>query len=552
MTKKIFRSIFFTAAVVLCVSFGVVMASLYSYFTGEQTDRLNAELSLAAQGVERDGTTYLEGLPAGEDRITWVAADGTVLFDDQAPAATLENHGEREEIRQALAVGRGSSSRLSTTLMQKTVYEACRLSDGTVLRLSSRQVTPLALILWMFQPILLMVVIAVILSAVLASRMSKQITEPLNHLDLDAPLDNECYEELTPLLRRIHQQRQQIDLQVRTLREKTDEFTQVTSSMGEGLVLLNEKGIVLSINPAAQKIFRFDSSCEGQDFLVLDRSPEMGRGVQAAFARGHGELREEREGREYQFDISRIQSGGTVLGAVVLAFDVTERSQAEKVRQEFTANVSHELKTPLQSIMGSAELMEQGLVSQADMPRFVGHIRTEAARLLSLIEDILRLSQLDEGGDMPRERVELQALTQDVSRELQGKAEARAVTVQVTGEAVETEGVRALLHETIYNLCDNAIKYNVDGGRVELITGRSPDGATVTVRDTGIGIPPEYQERVFERFFRVDKSRSKASGGTGLGLSIVKHAVQYHGGKIDLSSEPGVGTTITVTLPSVC
>lgn len=547
MTKKIFRSILFTACVVLLTSLVVVMSGLYGYLGSQQELQLRQELSLAAQGVEGGGQDYLSGIKAGEYRLTWVSQDGQVLYDTETPAAEMENHGGREEIRKAFESGEGSGFRMSATLMRRTAYRAQRLSDGTVLRISADQVTALALLLWMFQPILLLVVLSIVVSWVLADQLSRQVVKPLNSLDLDAPLSNDIYEELTPLLRRIHHQNRQIEAQIKALRERSDELAQITASMSEGLVLLNEKAVVLHLNPAAQALFHADGSYEGHDLLELDRSPEMSRMVEQALSTGHGELREDRNGREYQFDVSRICSEGATIGAVVLAFDVTEKAAAERSRREFTANVSHELKTPLQSISGSAELLENGMVAPPDIPRFAGRIRTEAQRLVTLIEDILRLSQLDEGGDMPREKVELLALAQEVCASLESQAAAKAVTLAVSGASATVSGMKALLHEMIYNLCDNAIKYNVEGGSVEVSVAREGQSAVLTVRDTGIGIPTEYHEQVFERFFRVDKSRSKQSGGTGLGLAIVKHIAQRHNARITLQSAPGKGTTVKVT-----
>ena len=550
MSKKIFRAILFTAFVVLLTSLLVAMSGLYGYFGEQQERQLREELSLAAQGVELSGTAYLEGVADNEYRLTWVDGDGQVLYDTQAPAETLENHGGREEIQEALEAGEGSGSRMSATLMRRTVYCARRLADGTVLRISADQVTVLALFAWMSQVILLLIIIAAVVSWVLADKLAQQVVKPLNTMDLDEPLSNDVYEELTPLLRRIHHQNQQIREQVKALRVRSDELAQITAGMNEGMVLLNEQGTILHLNPAARALFHAPDEWENRDFLELDRDAEMSRAIQTALTTGHGELREVRDSREYQFDVSRVESDGAVIGVVILAFDVTEKAQAERSRREFTANVSHELKTPLQSILGSAELLENGTVAQKDVPRFVGRIRAEAQRLVALIEDILRLSQLDEGGELPRERVELLTLAQEVCTSLEPQAEVKNVSLSVRGEPVEVTGVKALFHEMVYNLCDNAIKYNVEGGAVEVQVGQEGQNAVLTVRDTGIGIPPEYQERVFERFFRVDKSRSKQSGGTGLGLAIVKHAARLHGGHIRLESAPGRGTTITVDLPA--
>ena len=550
MTKKIFQSILLVAGCVLLASLLIIMGFLYDYFGGVEENQLRDELSLAAAAVEDGGTDYLSQLTADRYRLTWIAADGSVLYDTKTDAESLENHASRAEVSQALATGTGESTRYSSTLMEKTMYYAQRLDDGTVLRISISRATVGMIAVGMIQPLLIVLIVALILSGLLARRLSRRIVDPLNSLDLEHPLDNDAYEELSPLLKRIHRQHVEIQTQLRELREKTDEFTQITGSMREGLVLLDEHGSILSINAAAQALFGADAQCVGRDFLTIERSHEISAAIQAAAADGHSEVRAERAGRVFQFDISRITSDGKFLGTVILAFDITEQEFAERNRREFTANVSHELKTPLQGIIGSAELIENGMVKPDDLPRFVGHIHAEAARLVTLIDDIIRLSQLDEGDAMPTEPVDLLAVSQEAAENLHDAAAARNVTVSVTGQPAVLPGVRRLIYEIVYNLCDNAIKYNRDGGRVDVTVAADAGGSSITVADTGIGIAPEHQGRVFERFYRVDKSHSKASGGTGLGLSIVKHAVQYHHGRIELESTPDTGTTIRVMFPN--
>ena len=550
MTKKIFQSILLVAGCVLLASLLIIMGFLYDYFGGVEENQLRDELSLAAAAVEDGGTDYLSRLTADRYRLTWIAADGSVLYDTRTDAESLENHASRAEVSQALTTGTGESTRYSSTLMEKTMYYAQRLDDGTVLRISISRATVGMIAVGMIQPLLIVLIVALILSGLLARRLSRRIVDPLNSLDLEHPLDNDAYEELSPLLKRIHRQHVEIQTQLRELREKTDEFTQITGSMREGLILLDEHGSILSINAAAQMLFGADAQCVGRDFLTVERSHEISAAIQAAVTDGHSEVRAERAGRVYQFDISRITSNGKLLGTVILAFDITEQEFAERNRREFTANVSHELKTPLQGIIGSAELIENGMVKPDDLPRFVGHIHAEAARLVTLIDDIIRLSQLDEGDAMPTEPVNLLAVSQEAAENLHDAAAARDVTVSVTGQPSVIPGVRRLLYEVVYNLCDNAIKYNRDGGRVDVTVAADAGGSSITVADTGIGIAPEHQSRVFERFYRVDKSHSKASGGTGLGLSIVKHAVQYHHGRIELESTPGTGTTIRVVFPN--
>ena len=549
MTKKIFHSILLVAGAVLLASLLFIMGCLYEYFGSVEEKQLRDELELASVAVERGGKDYLSSISSERYRLTWISPDGTVLYDTVTGAESLESHSDREEVREALVSGEGESTRYSSTILQKTMYCARRLTDGSVLRISVSRATAGVLLIGMVQPILIVVIVALILSAVLARRLSRRIVRPLNELDLEHPLENDAYEELSPLLGRISHQHRQIDEQMRELEQQRTEFSQITGSMREGLVLLDEKERVLSINPAACRLFDADERCIGQDFLTLDRSHDIRLAIADAMAQGHGEARAERGGRVWQFDVSRILSGAAAVGAVLLAFDITERETAEQNRREFTANVSHELKTPLQGIIGSAELLENGMVQPDDVPRFVGHIRKEAQRLVTLIGDIIRLSQLDEGDEMPHETVDLLTLSQEAADDLASAAEQKNVTVSVTGESTCVSGVRRLLYEVIYNLCDNGVKYNVEGGSVSVRVGTEDGKAVVSVADTGIGIAPEHQGRIFERFYRVDKSHSKASGGTGLGLSIVKHAVQYHHGTVELQSEEGKGTTIRILLP---
>ena len=542
MTSKIFRSTVFVAVVVLLCSLGIVMGVLYNHFTGVQVQQLKDELSLAVTGTEQYGNAFLENVEADRFRVTWIGADGTVLFDSRVDESTMENHADREEIREAFETGIGSAVRNSSTLTEQTFYEAQRLTDGTVLRISANQASAWALMMDLLWPMILIAVLAIGLSLILARRMAKNIVEPLNKLNLEQPLSNDTYEELSPLLRRINQQHLQIDAQMRKLQHKTDEFIQITSHMQEGLVVLDKETRIRSINSAAMKIFGAEETCVGSSFFQVNRSNALRQALNDALDRGHGSAVLELEGRAYRFDMSSIQSDGNLLGAVILAVDVTEARNAELMRREFSANVSHELKTPLQGIIGSAELLESGLAKQEDQPRFVGHIRREATRLVNLIEDIIRLSQLDEGVQLPTEQVDMLALAEDVKEILAPSAAEKNVKIEVAGNGFVIKGVRRMLQEIIYNLCDNAIKYNVPGGSVRICA----ENNRLVVSDTGIGIPAEHKDRIFERFYRVDKSHSKASGGTGLGLSIVKHAVAYHKAEIHLKSTPGKGTTITI------
>ena len=546
MTSKILKSILSVAVAVLMSSLIIITGVLYQYFGNVQEEQLKDELSLAASATEQLGEEYLDGLNSERYRLTWVNADGIVLFDSHADIATMENHANREEIKEAFAFGIGSSTRKSSTLTEQTIYEATRLDDGSVLRISVSRATAIVLVLGMIQPIAIVLVIAIVLSAWLAHGMAKRVVEPLNSLNLEKPMENDVYEELSPLLHRIHAQQIEIKSQMRTLKHKQDEFDQITGNMKEALVLLDNTGRILSINPAARTLFNAGIVRIGEDFLTVERKQNMRLSLDEAQKQGHSVFRDKKNGREYQFELSRIDSDGNVHGMVILAFDITEQVNAEKHRQEFTANVSHELKTPLQSIIGSAELMENGIVKYEDVPHFVERIRKEASRLVILIDDIIRLSQLDERTEMPHEDVSLRVLSEEICESLSDAAKMKNVSLEVTGDEGIINGVRRLLYEIVYNLCDNAIKYNNPGGSVKVSVEQKQGAVCLRVQDTGIGISQEHKDKVFERFYRVDKSHSKQSGGTGLGLSIVKHAVQYHHGKISVESELNVGTTISV------
>ena len=549
MTKKIFKAIALVAGIMLIACLLIIVDCLYEYFCSVQENELKDMLDVASKAVSSDGSSFLTRLKSNRFRLTWIAADGSVIYDTQT--GELENHMERAEVKEAMQNGEGESRRYSSTLMEKTIYYAKRLDDGTVLRISTSSATAGKLLLGMLRPIVIVLIAALVLSLIFADRLAKRIVEPLNALDLDRPLENDAYEELSPLLNRINRQHMQIARQLEDLNKKKDEFEQITESMQEGLVLLDQKGTILSINKAARSLFLANEECIGKDFITIERSYGVISAIQQAVRSGHAEERMEQGGRIYQLDITRIESAAKPVGAVILSFDITEQENAEQNRREFTANVSHELKTPLQGIIGSAELIENGMVKPEDMPRFVGHIRTEAQRLVTLIADIIRLSQLDEGHELPVEGVDMLCVASDAAAQLKAAAEAKHISMSIEGEACTVYGARSLLYEVAYNLIDNAIKYNRENGMVDIKVSRENKKVKLTVSDTGIGIAPEHQQRIFERFYRVDKSHSKASGGTGLGLSIVKHAVQYHHGEIKLKSELNKGSEITVALPEM-
>lgn len=549
MTKRILRAILIVALAILFACFTLFLGVLYDYFGTVEKNQLKAQLCFAAEGTETGGLAYLERLDAAKSRLTWIDATGKVLFDSQSESAQMENHAEREEIKQAFQTGSGESTRYSVTRTEQTLYYATRLTDGSVLRISVSRATILSLVLAMLQPICVVLAVALVLSGVLASRIAKKIMRPLENINYDNPTADAVYPELTPILTQMEQQRRQIQSQEKRLIARKKEFLAITSNMNEGLLLLNQAYEILSINPAAEQFFSVTGDCTGREFFSLDVSRELSGTLKAAEACGYGEVQLSRNGREYFVRASHVEAGG---GLVVLILDVTDRVFAERNRREFTANVSHELKTPLQAIMGSAELLQNDLVKPEDMKAFIGRIRSESERLVALIEDILRLSRLDEKSALPIEDVELLELVTNEVFSMQSIAEDRSITLRVEGAHVHLSGVRQLLHEIVSNLCSNAIKYNVDGGTVSVSVGETDRDVFLRVKDTGIGIASEHHERIFERFYRVDKSHSRQIGGTGLGLSIVKHAVEYMNGRIQIESAPDAGTTVVVSFPKTC
>lgn len=550
MTKRIFRSISIVALSIFVAAVVLFMGVLFDYFSTVQRNQLKMQTTLAAQGVANEGADYFEGLDINNYRITWIDSDGKVLFDSKSNSSKMENHFQREEIKQALENGYGESSRYSSTLMERSFYSAELLPDGTVLRLSISQNTILTLLLGMAQPICAIFIAAIILSLVLAARLAKNIVKPLNNLNLDDPLCNDDYEELSPLLRRIDSQQKQIKRQGDKLRQKQLEFETVTTGMKEGIVLLNNNNVILSINKAAMRMLGADSACEDTDILSVNRSLELQQLLENAKSGGYTEKRISLGGNDYQFNASPVSASSGISGIVLLILDITEKEKSERMRREFTANVSHELKTPLHTISGCAELMKDGMVKSEDIQKFSNEIYTQTQRMINLIDDIIKLSHLDEGAeDMKRENIDLYDLAESTAAGLSETAKAADVSLKVTGEHAVVFGIHELIQGIIYNLCDNAVKYNKAGGSAEINVTCEDKFVTLTVSDTGIGIPQEHFNRIFERFYRVDKSHSKEVGGTGLGLSIVKHAAQLHDAVIDLQSTLGEGTTVKVKFP---
>lgn len=550
MTKRIFYSIMLAAIGVFLAVIVLFLLVLYDYFSGVSRSQLRVEAELAAKAVSAEGTAFFDGLQTENYRITLISPDGAVLFDSETDADKMENHSEREEFRQALTEGYGESSRYSATLTERYFYCAKRLPDGNVLRLSAAQNSLLTLIMGMGSQICAILAVAAVLSAVLASRLSKRIVKPLSELDLDDPLNNDCYDELSPLLKKIDNQQKSLRMQSEELERKRIEFETITNGMSEGLILLDPNGAILSANSAAAGILDFKTNDLPKNILSVDRDLRLSELLNRTRNGEYSQMLRELHSRKYQFGASPVKSGENVSGAVLLLLDVTEKERSEQLRREFTANVSHELKTPLQTISGCSELMKNGMVKQEDIPEFSEKIFTEAQRMICLINDIIRLSRLDEGdADMERVNVDLYALSEDVISSLQSAAGSANVALNIHGEPAVIYGIPQLLHAIIFNLCDNAVKYNHRGGSVDITVKNDNNRVLLTVSDTGIGIPPECTERIFERFYRVDKSRSRSIGGTGLGLSIVKHAAQIHNAEIKIESSIGKGTSITVIFP---
>lgn len=550
MTKRIFRSILLVAVIVLLAALLIVTGVLYNYFSQVQMEQLRTETKLASQGVFLEGQSYLDGLSLSDTRITWVASDGTVLYDSVVDEATMENHLGRDEIREALESGYGESLRYSDTLTARQLYAAQKLPDGSVLRLATASRTVLRLLLNVLLPSVVLLSVAILLASLLASRVSHKIVKPLNEIDLDNPSKVGEYEELMPLLRRISSQKYHLEKQQNELSRKQEEFNTATDGMSEGILLIGERRLILSINRAAKNLLQVKEDCVGLDISHLDPALGLEMLLEATEKVGHAEKIIEKNNLEYRLSVSPVSQNGRTVGFALLFFDITEKEKNEKMRREFTANVSHELKTPLHSISGCAELLLNGIVKPEDIPTFAGQIHAEAGRMIDLIDDIIRLSRLDEGQTDDRfAAVDLFLIAEEVRKELAAQAEKANVTLSLSGEKAMLDGIPQMLYAILHNLCENAIKYNRPGGRVELSVKKERGAVILLVKDTGIGIPPEHHERIFERFYRVDKSHSKEVGGTGLGLSIVKHAASLHNADISLESTPGIGTSITVSFP---
>lgn len=552
MVKKIFRSIMTVSLAVLSVCIIIIMTMLYQYFEGRFTQELESEANYIAQGIENEGMNYFNGLKHGTSRITLIGPDGTVLFDSDIKASTLENHANREEIKEAFENSIGQSSRYSETMSKKTLNYALRLSDGSVLRISGTKYSVFVLFLNIAQPIAVIIIALLFLSGIVAFKISKNLVKPINEIDFEHPEMAEAYEELTPFLRRISSQNKQINAQINELKQKQQEFIAITENMSEGLLIIDAKTNILSYNTSALRLLGINDEVENKSILTINRSKNFRKSVDEALMGKHSEQKIQIGGNFYNIFANPVFSGEELKGAVMIIMDITEKEQRENLRREFSANVSHELKTPLTSISGFAEIMKNGIARPEDMVRFSERIYDESQRMITLIGDIIKLSQLDENM-IPSEfqKLNLLEVCKKCTEQLSSEAEKNKISVSVKGSVEYIQGVSQIIEEIVYNLCDNAIKYNKPGGNVILKVFKEKNSIILSVSDSGSGIPDSDIERVFERFYRVDKSHSKDIGGTGLGLSIVKHGAEIHQAEIKLESRLEKGTEIKVIFPQI-
>ena len=550
MTKRIFTSIILASVIVLLASGGLTMGVLYNHFGNQLEEELRTEAEFLSIAVENEGMGAFDSIPSEAERITYIDTDGTVLFDNRSNADDMENHLDREEIQEAMEDGSGMAVRESDTLSQRTLYYALRLADGTVLRVSSTQYSLPGLLGGMIQPLLIILILMLILAGFLASRLAKNIVNPLNRLDLDHPEENQTYEEVAPLLTKINRQQKSLQVEIADAKRQQEEFSIITDNMEEGFLVIDSHTEVLSYNSSALRLLGAREQDARQSVLALNRSESFQRTVEKVLGGQHVISNQEFQGITCQVAANPVFQEGKVTGAVILILDVTEKMKGEQMRREFTANVSHELKTPLTSISGFAEIINDGFVKPEDTKKFAGRIFKEAQRLITLVNDVIKISQLDEG-KLPyeKEEVDLYEAVRETFLRIEDHAKAEGVHLYLYGPHIKSNTVKTILDEIIYNLCDNGIKYNKKGGSLTVTISQEGEKPVVTVEDTGIGISEEDQKRIFERFYRVDKSHSKAIGGTGLGLSIVKHGTMFLGADMKVESTLGEGSKFILILP---
>ena len=547
MTAKIFRNAFLIGFTVLLACILLFFFIMYSNYQAQAFDNLAIEAEHISEGMQIcGGESYLSAVQSGE-RITWIAADGSVLYDNMADSSTMENHLQRPEVAEAFETSSGRSDRYSSTILEKNNYYALLLKDGTVLRVAGKQTSLAAMALMLVQPSLWIVVLVLVLCGLLAMRLARQIVRPINAINPDNPNATPTYPELQPLITRLQEQNRTIRTQLSELSTRQREFDAITENMREGFLIVDNKCSILSSNRSALRLLGIDDAQKPENLHQAVCSGKLLDLVDNALAGTRGDEEITVGGGTWQLFANPVITAGHVTGAIIIFMDVTEREQREALRREFSANVSHELKTPLTSITGFAELMKEGMVPKEKMQEFSGDIYRESRRLIDLVDDIIQLSRLDEGtANFSKSPVDLYTLSGQVIESLRPVAQKQDITLTLSGQHAVIEGVEQLLQEMVYNLCDNAIKYNISGGSVTVSVWQNGQTVTLSVVDTGIGIPYADQSRVFERFYRVDKSHSKEVGGTGLGLSIVKHAAQYHSAKLELKSDPGHGTAIAL------
>ncbi|HGC7323387.1 TPA: ATP-binding protein [Streptococcus agalactiae] len=548
MTKKIFRTTLSASLGIVLVTILMIMGFLYNYFNRIQREQLRTQTALASQGISFEGKDYFENLKTSNVRITWVDNKGQVLYDTQSDAKHMKNHANRQEIKEAIKSGYGESTRWSATLTEKSIYAAQRLNNGTIVRLSVAQQTIFYLLLGMMSPLAIIILLAIILSVLIARYIAKKVSEPLNNIDLDHPLSNDSYEEITLLLRRLDSHQSKIQHQKLLLQKRQKEFDTIISKIKEGMILLDDQARIVSINAEALKLFQINDDWHGRFMMEVSRDLTLKDLIDQGLKGKKKEANIDIENNHYRVLVRPTTDNNRVTGLVVLLFDVTDQLQMEQLQREFTANVSHELKTPLHVISGYSELLANQMVPNEEVPQFAAKIHKESERLVKLVEDIINLSHLDEQEKLPQETVNLYDLTQKVLEGLQAKADKKHIQINFNGEEAILRGNPVLLNSLVYNLCDNALTYNHEKGQVNVTLKNSPDTITLEVSDTGLGIAEKDKKRIFERFYRVDKSRSKIVGGTGLGLSIVKSALDFHNGSIKVDSHLGQGTTMTVLL----
>ena len=541
------------ALVTILLSSLLVTIVYYANSDARMKSEVREETRFVRGAVELSGQDYLATVENTANRITLIDTDGTVLYDNQADPATMENHSDREEFQEASTAGAGEATRISDTIAEQTFYYAVKLQNGQVLRVAATTDSVFAAVLAVLPWILGVEVLVAVCTVLFSNFLTKKIVAPINRLDLDHPADNEIYDELSPLLGKISRQNEVIAQQMKSLREKQEEFTSITENMSEGFLVLDNNTDILSYNTSALRLLGAEAvPAESHvSALALNRSAGFRSAVDGALAGKRSEQLVRQGGRCCQVMANPVLRDGEVEGAVVVILDITEREERENLRREFTANVSHELKTPLTSISGFAEIIKNGIVKPEDIPRFAGNIYEESQRLVTLVDDILNLSRLDEADvQLEREDFDLSSLARDVAGRLKASAKKNGVVITVIGDKAEINGVKSIVDEMVFNLVDNAVKYNKQNGRVTVTVDSSSDGTALTVTDTGIGIPQADVDRVFERFYRVDKSHSKEIGGTGLGLSIVKHGAAFHNAKVSLQSTEGEGTTVRLVFPN--